>query len=202
MECNLYEASEYKKIVKDLLDGKVVGFPTDTVYGLAIIYNDKSAFKKLYEIKNREINKPISMMVADKNVLNKVAIIDERSSKVIDNLMPGALTIILKAKENLPTHVTFSLKTIGVRIPTNDVALNILKEIKVPLLVTSANISNMPSLSKYIDVYDNFKDKISSMIKQDALNEMASTVVSVYDEIKIFREGLIKKEEIEKVLGE
>ena len=52
MESKLYEVSEYKKIVEDLLNGKVVGFPTETVYGLAIIYNDKSSFDKLYEIKN------------------------------------------------------------------------------------------------------------------------------------------------------
>ena len=61
MECKLYNSFEYEKIVEDLLNGHVVGFPTDTVYGLAIVYDNKSAFDKLYNIKNRDINKPISI---------------------------------------------------------------------------------------------------------------------------------------------
>ena len=85
MESKLYEVSEYKKIVEDLLNGKVVGFPTETVYGLAIIYNDKSSFDKLYEIKNRSITKPISMMVSDRNVIEQVAYVNETQQKVIDN---------------------------------------------------------------------------------------------------------------------
>ena len=126
MESKLYEVSEYRKLVEDLLNGKVVGFPTETVYGLAIIYNNKDAFDKLYEIKNRAITKPISMMVSDRKVIEQVAYVNETQQKVIDNLMPGALTIILNAKENLPEHVTFNYPTVGIRIPTNDVALNIL----------------------------------------------------------------------------
>ena len=168
MACKVYESFEYEKIVEDLLNGQVVGFPTDTVYGLAIIYDDKNAFDKLYSIKNRSINKPISMMVYNKDVLKEVANIDVNSKKVIDKLMPGPLTIILKAKEDLPEHVTFNMKTIGVRIPTNEVALNILKKINKPLLVTSANISNEPSLIKASDVYKKFKDCIFSLIKLSA----------------------------------
>lgn len=189
MACKVYESFEYEKIVEDLLNGQVVGFPTDTVYGLAIIYDDKNAFDKLYSIKNRSINKPISMMVYNKDVLKEVANIDLNSKKVIDKLMPGPLTIILKAKEDLPEHVTFNMKTIGVRIPTNEVALNILKKINKPLLVTSANISNEPSLIKASDVYKKFKDCIFSLINEDSLGKDASSVISVYDGIMIYRQG-------------
>ena len=187
MKTRVYKTYEYKKIIEDLLNGDVVGFPTDTVYGLAIVYDSKEAFDKLYQIKNRSITKPISMMVYDKKVLENVAYIDKNSKKVIENLMPGALTIILKAKEDLPTHVTFNQQTIGVRIPTNEVALNILKDINKPLLVTSANISNEPSLINSIDVKKVFDGLIYSMIDEDALGNEASTVVSVYDDIKILR---------------
>ena len=116
--------------------------------------------------------------------------------------MPGALTIILKAKNNLPEHVTFKMSTIGVRIPTNEVALNILRRINKPLLVTSANISNEPSLIKACDVKDKFDGKIASLIDQDAINGVASTVVSVIDGVKLFRQGPISKEEIIKEIGE
>ena len=203
MQTKIYKETEYKKIIEDLLNGEVVGFPTDTVYGLAIVYNNKEAFKKLYEIKNRNITKPISMMVSSINVMNEVAYIDNMQEKIISNLMPGALTVILKAKENLPDFVTFNYQTIGIRIPTNDVALNILKEINMPLLVTSANISSQPSLIKFNDVYDNFKGKIKSLIALDAQGDCASTVVDITnDKINVLRKGPISLEKIMKVLEE
>lgn len=200
MKTKVYKSNEYIKIVDDLLNGEVVGFPTETVYGLAIVYDSKKAFDKLYEIKNRSINKPISMMVANKDILKSVAYIDENSQKVIDAFMPGALTIILKAKEDLPYFVTFNQETIGVRIPTNDVALNILKSVNKPLLVTSANISSEPSLIKANDVYDKFNGLIASLIDEDAINGVSSTVVDVRNDIKVYREGPISKNDIEKIL--
>lgn len=203
METKVYQSNEYKKIVKDLLNGEVVGFPTETVYGLAIVYNSKEAFDKIYHIKQRSINKPISAMVANKEVLKNIAIVDERASKVVDNLMPGSITVILPAKDDLLEHVTFNLNTIGVRIPTNETALKILSEINIPLLVTSANISNEPSLLKAKDVYLKFNGKIASLIDEDAINGVASTVVDLTkNPIKILREGPISKERIEEVLGE
>ena len=200
MKTKVYKSNEYIKIVDDLLNGEVVGFPTETVYGLAIVYDSKKAFDKLYEIKNRSINKPISMMVANKDILKSVAYVDENSQKVIDAFMPGAVTIILKAKEDLPYFVTFNQDTIGVRIPTNDVAINILKSVNKPLLVTSANISSEPSLIKANDVYNKFNGLIASFIDEDAINGVSSTVVDVRNDIKIYREGPISKNDIEKVL--
>ena len=200
MKTKVYKSNEYIKIVDDLLNGEVVGFPTETVYGLAIVYDSKKAFDKLYEIKNRSINKPISMMVANKDILKSVAYVDENSQKVIDSFMPGAVTIILKAKEDLPYFVTFNQDTIGVRIPTNDVAINILKSVNKPLLVTSANISSEPSLIKANDVYNKFNGLIASFIDEDAINGVSSTVVDVRNDIKIYREGPISKNDIEKVL--
>lgn len=203
METKVYQSKDYKKIIEDLLNGEVVGFPTETVYGLAIVYNSKEAFDKIYQIKNRSITKPISAMVANKDVLKNIAIVDERASKVVDNLMPGSITVILPAKDNLLEHVTFNLNTIGVRIPTNETALKILNEINIPLLVTSANISNEPSLLKAKDVYAKFNGKIASLIDEDAINGVASTVVDLTKKpIKILREGPISKERIEEVLGE
>ena len=202
METKVYKTYEYEKVVNDLLNGEVVGFPTETVYGLAIVYDDKKAFDKLYEIKNRSITKPISMMVANVNMLSDVSIIDDNSKKVIDAFMPGAITIILKAKDNLPYFVTFNQETIGIRIPTNDVALKMLESVNKPLLVTSANISSEPSLINAKDVYNKFNGLIASLIDEDAINGVSSTVVDVRNDIKIYRDGPISKIDIEKVLGE
>lgn len=203
METKVYNQNEYKYLVEDLLNGKVVAFPTETVYGLAIVYDDINAFNRLYQIKNRSITKPISMMVSNKENIEKVAFIDENSNKVIDKFMPGELTLILKAKDNLPEHVTFNLKTVGVRIPKFDLALKILTEVNKPLLVTSANISNTKALVKYEDVIKEFDGKIASLIALDALDSEPSSVVCVFDDdVKMFRQGKISKQEIINVLEE
>ena len=203
MGTKVYKATQYQNIINDLLNGEVVGFPTETVYGLAIVYDDINAFNKIYEIKNRSVNKPISMMVSDVKSLKEVAYVDEIVEKVINKFMPGPLTIVLKAKENLPVHVTFNLKTIGIRIPNHKTALNILKGINKPLLVSSANISNEASLMKASEVYQKFKNKVFSLIDEDALDGEASTVISLIDgKLTLLRKGPISLEEIEKLLGE
>ena len=84
METKTFKSSEYHKVVNDLLNSEIVGFPTETVYGLAIVYNDKKAFERLYEVKNRSINKPISMMVANISAIEEVAYVDEKAKKIID----------------------------------------------------------------------------------------------------------------------
>lgn len=203
METKKYQKDDYKLIVNDLLNGEVVGFPTETVYGLAIVYDNISAFKKIYEIKNRSINKPISMMVCSQESIEKIAYVDDIAKKIITNFMPGPLTIVLKAKDNLPEHVTFNFQTIGIRIPNHDLSLKILNEINKPLLVSSANISNEPSLIKAKDVYLKFNGKIASMINEDADSFKASTVISVIDgKITMLREGPISMEQINKIVKE
>lgn len=203
MTCKLIDKKDYLKIIEDLLNGEVVGFPTDTVYGLAIVYNNENAFKKLYEIKQRSINKPISMMVSSYQEMEQVAYIDLNSKKIIQHFMPGALTVILKAKENLPSHVTFNYQTVGIRIPTNQVALDILKAIKLPLLVTSANLSNKPSLLRHKDVYQQFSQQIASLITNDALGNEASTVIDLSSKpIKLLRQGPIDFKQIQEYMEE
>ena len=203
METKIYQSFEYEKIVSDLLDGQVVAFPTDTVYGLAIVYDNKDAFDKLYQIKNRSITKPISMMVASSDIIHKVAFVDQKSQKVIDKLLPGALTIILNAKDNLPTHVTFNNPTVGIRIPNHQTTLNILNKVNKPLLVTSANISNSTDLIKAEDVFKQFNGQIASLINEDATNGVASTVVNLTTSpIKVLRKGPIEEETILKIMEE
>ena len=197
METRKYKENEYINIVNDLNKGLVVGFPTETVYGLAIVYDSIEAFKSLYEIKHREITKPISMMVYDKNTIQKVAEVSIKQQKVIDKLMPGPLTIVLKAKNNLPSFVTFNKPTIGIRIPTNKTALNVLCHVGKPLLVTSANLSNSESLINWDDVYNTFNGQISSLIMENASLKVASTVVDLCDDkVKILRQGPITEDEI------
>lgn len=203
METSKYGINNIDKIINDLYEEEVVGFPTETVYGLAIVYDSINAFNKLAMIKQRPITKPLSMMVSDVNEIYKYAYVNEPAKKIINKFMPGSLTIVLKAKENLPSHNTMNLNTIGIRIPSNKTALEILKKCEKPLLVTSANISSFAPLQTATDVFNTFNGKIKSLIMEDSLNDTASTVIDMSsDNIKILREGIIKKEDIIKCLEE
>lgn len=191
---------EIDTICKDLKQEKVVGFPTETVYGLAILADSKKAFDELVQLKKRPINKPMTVMVAKKEKIHDYALVNQKQQKIIDTFMPGPLTIILKAKEHLPHTMTLGQKSIGFRIPNHELSLEILKCINKPLLVTSANISSSPAFIQAKDVYHAFKDQLSSLIDADSLGKNASTVIDLtQDRPLLLRKGEISFEDILKV---
>ena len=122
---------EYLK-AKEVLDNSgVISFPTETVMGLGIYFNDLKAYERLNEIKNRPSDKPYSMMLSNKNEISKYAYVDETAQKIIDRFMPGEITILLKAKDVVPSHVTHNTGIIGVRVPNLNSLLDFLSFIKI-----------------------------------------------------------------------
>ncbi len=184
-------------VIQNLLDENVVGFPTETVYGLAIISDSIKAFNNLAKLKNRPIDKPLTVMVDSIDKIYELAHINNKQKKIIENLMPGPITIIVKAKNNLPYTMNLGSKYLGIRIPNHAVALEILRKIKKPLLVTSANLSSQKALTKYSEVYDLFKDNIKVYVKEDSNETVASTIVDLtQEEPKLIREGKITLKQI------
>lgn len=195
--------NELEKIIPFLLKGEVVGFPTETVYGLAVVYDNLNSFEKLQQVKKRAFDKPITTMVSSIEKIESLAIINDKIKKIIKKYMPGSITIVLKAKEGLPYQVCLNHQTIGIRIPANKTALDILKKVDKPLLVTSANVSTQKALKNAEDVYELFKNKIGALIYEDSDDSLASTVVDLSDdEPKLLRQGPISFEEILKVWRE
>ena len=183
-----------------LLNHEVIAFPTETVMGLAVIYDDFEAYKLLNKIKRRPEDKPYTLMCGEISDLYKYAVIDERIEKIIKAFMPGSITIIVKAKEGLPHWVTHSLPNIGLRIPTNIEALAVLHEIKVALLVPSANRSGEAPALDSEQVKAIFKDEIAYIVDGKAKLDKPSTIVDLtLSEPLIIREGPITKEEILKI---
>lgn len=196
----IVEFKDYKEVWDSLYDGNIVSFPTDTVFGLASIIEDE-AVQKLYEIKGRD-NKPISVMCANVGDVKKVAYITEVEEFIVNEFMPGALTIVLKKKEFLPDVLTASLDTVGIRIPDKPELVDFLEKTG-PLAVTSANVSGEDDLVYTNDVYNKFESEISHVIKGSVDVYKPSTVCKVDgDNIIIFREGIISKDQIIKKLEE
>lgn len=122
-------------------DGLIV-YPTDTVYGLGADALSEHAILKVFEAKGRPVGKPISVAVADVEMLSCIAVITPPAEVLIDQFLPGAVTIVIKAKRVLPDILTGGTGRIGVRIPDHQIALDIINAFDSPITATSANISS------------------------------------------------------------
>lgn len=183
-----------------LLNHEVVAFPTETVMGLAVIYNDFEAYNLLNKVKRRPEDKPYTLMCGDISDLYKYAVISDKVEKIIKAFMPGSITIIVPAKEGLPTWVTHGLPNIGLRIPTNEESLAVLHEVKLPLLVPSANRSGEKPCLDSEEVKSVFGNEIAYVVDGSAKLDKPSTIVDLTrGEPLILREGPISKEDIIKV---
>ncbi len=201
---NGIEYDKLKEVASLINDGGVVIFPTETVYGIGGDAFNEKAVEKIYELKSRPKSKAISLLIGDLSMIDDLAVdVSETERKIIENFFPGPLTIILKKSKKVPDIVTAGFDTVGVRMPENEIALKLIREVGKPLATPSANISGKPSGTEYSEIIKDFDGKIDCFIDGGKTKiGFASTIVKVENgEIKILREGKITKEDIEKVLG-
>lgn len=187
---------ELEIVIKTLGDDGIIIFPTDTVYGIGCNCFSEKAIQKLFKIKERNYKKPINTLTNNIEKIQKVAKnISIKHKELINKYMPGALTIILDKKEGVPELLTSNLQTIGVRIPNNKIALEILKNFDLPLATTSVNISgNNPGI-EIEDFIEEFENKVDIIIDGGKSQiGIASTIISINNDndINILRQGSIK----------
>jgi L-threonylcarbamoyladenylate synthase len=196
-EINEKMKKEIENIKKMILDGKIIICGTDTLYGLCANALDQEAVKKVYELKKRDPNKPISIFLKDKEDIEKYAYINDISKKIIDKFLPGPLTIILKKKEIIPDIV--SKEYIGIRIPDS----KIIRELAVvPLTATSANLSGEEPPTSADEINEELKEKVHLIIDTGVCKyKTPSTIIKIVnDNIELIREGAIPFKEIKKVI--
>lgn len=189
---------ELEEVIHILDNDGVIIFPTDTVYGLACNCFSEKAINKLFEIKKRAKYKPINVLTDSYDkIMQVVDKINPTEERIIKKYMPGALTIILDKKETVSDLLTAGLPTIGVRIPNNKIALEILKRIDYPLATTSANMSGKEAGIKISDILNYFDGIVDVIIDGGETDiKKASTIVRVEENhIDIIREGTVKIEE-------
>ena len=177
--------------------GEVAAFPTDTVYGLGVVYDELEALKRLKLSKGRPEEKPIPMMIGSKEQLEHVAFTNEKVERLIEAFMPGGFTIILKKKACVNDEVTNGFDTIALRMPDDAFILEMIRRIGKPLLVTSANLSGQPTGVYFDDVKKDFDGRIDMIVKGECKGSVSSTIVDATgDELKIVRQGPIDQEDI------
>lgn len=183
-----------------LKEGGVIAFPTETVFGLGVIFDNKASYDRLISVKRRPPEKPFTLMCACVSDIEKYAYVNEKAEKLIKAFMPGQFTIILKAKEGLPSWVVSKEGMVGIRVPDYKLINELISKVGKPLLVPSANKSGEPPLTKDTDVIKVFDKEIDAIIKGESTSNVPSSIVMVDDDIHIIRLGLISEEEIKGVL--
>lgn len=193
---------EIRKIKKALNKHGIIAFPTETVMGLGVFYDDFEAYEKLNKVKQRREDKPYTMMLGDPKKITKYADVDHNARKLISAFMPGSVTLLLHAKENVPSYVTHGTGVVGVRVPSLVEILDMLNQLGKPLLVPSANKAGEKPAFNSEEVKKIFGNEIDYVVEGECVGGVASTIIDLTTpEVKIIREGPVTKEMINSVLG-
>ncbi|MEK8022695.1 MAG: L-threonylcarbamoyladenylate synthase [Candidatus Hydrogenedentota bacterium] len=187
-----------------LRDGELVAFPTETVYGLGADAMNPAAVEAIFLAKRRPPDNPLIAHVADREMLLLLARdIPRQADQLINRFWPGALTLVLARKENVPAIMSAGLPSIAVRMPNHRVALDLIRQAGTPIAAPSANRSGRPSPTNARHVADEFGDDIAAIIDGGpcALG-VESTVLDVTREpCRILRPGGVTREQLSEALG-
>lgn len=201
---NHIDEEKLKAIANEIKAGKIVLFPTETVYGIGTNGLNSESVKKVYLIKDRDFKNPINLLVSDIQMVNTIAKdITDLEYKLMQTFFPGPFTIILKRKFIVPDIVTASSDTVGVRMPSGIIAKKLIEFSNTPIAAPSANLSGTLSGTNLEDIIDDFSNKVDFIINGGNSDiGIESTIVKVIDGIPhILRPGAITAEQIKKVAG-
>lgn len=172
-----------------MADGGIVLYPTDTIYGLGTnIFND-DALNRLYALKGRSKEKPISICVSNIEKISQLAFIDDKFKDKLSKLLPGPFTIILERKSPVSSILTADSENIGIRIPDNIVCQKLSE--RFPITASSANISGMPVKNTVGGILDQLGMEVDLVLDAGPLENLEpSTVVDfTHEQPKILRKG-------------
>lgn len=184
--------------------GEIIAFPTETVYGLGADVTNPNAIQKIFDLKKRPVNRPLSLLIPHFQTISDWAInIPEYLENLSKNFWPGPLTVILYQKIRHLEKPLWENERIGFRISSNFVVRQLLKGLGRPLAAPSANISGQLSLTKAIHVQEQFKNQITLILERDncAIGMESTVLDATQNPPCILRAGAISRKAIEAVLG-
>ncbi len=210
METEIITLNEYQLNLNKLrdaanyvLDGQVIAFPTDTIYGIGCDVFNTEAVEKIYTLKQRPKNKPINVLISEVNQVYDVARdIKPLFFELATRFWPGGLTIIVEKNRSVPEVVTSKLNFVGVRMPRNNIVQQLIKLAYTPLAATSANISEQPDSKTAENVLEYFEGKIPCLI-DGGPTELGkpSTILDISGKTpKIVRSGVISGDMLREII--
>lgn len=195
-----YTKDQLDQVAAGFLNHDIIAFPTDTVYGVGVVYGGLEDLNRLKKAKSRPETKPIPMMFSSVHQMEQIADLTSSAKKIAGAFLPGALTLIVPLKKDVNREFTNGLDSVAVRIPNDDFILELIEKIGRPLFVSSANVSGHPTALYYEDALHDLPN-IQGIVKGECQKLQASTIVDCTKEKPvILREGPISLKEIESVL--
>ena len=192
-----------EEVLSILKSGGVIGFPTDTYYGLGANPSNAQAVENIFKVKNRSVDKPILILVSSRKQVESVAEgIDLETYNLMNALWPGPLTLVLKAKSHLPRALTAGTGTIGVRLPDHLFTHRLIEATQHPLTAPSANLSGQNNPTTAREVEQALGNRIPLIIDSGPTpGGKASTVLDLHQSPpRLLRRGQVSLEQIEAVL--
>jgi L-threonylcarbamoyladenylate synthase len=187
---------------KYIQEGKLVAFPTETVYGLGANAFNPLAVAKIFELKERPSFDPLIIHIADLRQLEKlVLLIDDRVYQLAEKFWPGPLTMVLPKSNIVPDIVTSGLSTVGIRMPDNEIALELIRKSDCPIAAPSANKFGRISPTTAAHVKKQLP-KVDFILEGGKTTVgIESTIITLTDNgFQILRNGIITQEELETII--
>ena len=186
-----------ENIKQELEQGRAVVLPTETVYGLFAKALDKKAVDHVYQLKGRPRDKALNLNVAS---LDDILTFSKNQppylQKLVESFLPGPLTIILEANDKVPDWVNSGLRTVGFRMPSHPVTLELIREFG-PLIGPSANLSGQASGVSFKEIVKDFGQEVLGIEDDTFLTGQDSTIIDLSgDKVKILRQGAITRQDI------
>lgn len=195
---------EIKAAAEVIKSGGLIAFPTETVYGLGADALNADAVGKVYAAKGRPSDNPMIVHISSKNDMTELtACITEDMQKLMDAFWPGPLTMVVPALDIIPKVTTGGLDTVGIRMPSEPVAAELISASETPIAAPSANLSGKPSPTTYPHVVDDLDGRIDGIIAGGSCKAgIESTVVDMTEDTPIIlRPGVITAEDLSNALG-
>lgn len=176
---------QIEKAAKVLKQGGVIAYPTETVYGLGADIFNLWAVDKIFKLKGREFDQPISVAVDSFKMIEDLCVLSSKQKKIVSDLLPGPLTVVLPKKGKIPSRITAQKDSVGIRFPKHPLAQKIIEKVGFPITSTSANLSGEEPAVNYNQV----DLKVDFVVKGECKYKKPSTVVDLIQG-SILRKGV------------
>lgn len=179
-----------QRVVECLKQGGVIVYPTDTTYGIGCDIFNKKGVKKIYQIKQRDPRKPFSFICADLSDVANYAQVSNFAFKTMKRNLPGPYTFVLEATRVVPDLLATRQRSVGIRIPANNIAMAIVRELGHPLVTTSANFSGEEPLHDPELIQERMGKMVDLVIDGGVqLGDPSSIISLVNDQVEVLRQG-------------
>jgi tRNA threonylcarbamoyl adenosine modification protein (Sua5/YciO/YrdC/YwlC family) len=178
--------------VTDILrGGGVIAYPTDTYYGIGCDILNKKAIERIYQLRQRNKNKPFSFICADLKNISRYAKVSNYAYKTMKRLLPGPYTFVLEGSKLVPKIMLTKRKTAGIRVPDNPICLSLVLALGNPILSTSAKLPDGTQLDQAFLIDDHLGNRLDAVIDGGPIPGGPSSVISLIDDMpEVIREGL------------